>query len=118
MTSGEKAARWIEQFCVYPFGLSRGQHVRLTTEQKEILHKLFDSDESPGEITAPLAAYLALFHIAGPRELAAHVSVIPLNADFFSVWNATGPGLKSVVKPDGGRVVCPELGTQFPPVAA
>jgi hypothetical protein len=41
-----------------------------------------------------------------------------ITADFFSVWNVTGPDLKSVLKPDGESVVCPELGTKFPPVAA
>jgi hypothetical protein len=117
MTRGDKAIRWIEQFCVYPHGFSKGQHVVLTTEQKEILRRVFDTDESP-EVAGPLAAYLALFHVAGPRDLAAHVFQIPLNADFFSVWNATGPDLKSVLKPDGERIVCPELGTKFPPVAA
>lgn len=118
MTPGQKAARWIEAYCVYPHGFDRGQHVRLTAEQRETLRKLFDTDESPGDISAPLSAYLALFYVAGPRDLAGHVSAIPLNADFFSVWNATGPDLRAVVKPDGGHVVCPELNTKFPPVAA
>jgi hypothetical protein len=118
MTPGQKAARWIEAYCVYPHGFSKGQHVRLTTEQKEIVHKVFDSEESPGEITAPLAAYLALFYIAGPRDLAAHVSALPLSVDSFTTWNAVGPDLHAVVKRDGERIVCPELGTKFPPVAA
>ena len=69
MTRGDQAIRWIEQFCVYPHGFSKGQHVVLTAAQKEIVHKVFDTDESP-EVTGPLAAYLALFHIAGPRDLA------------------------------------------------
>jgi hypothetical protein len=82
----------------------------LTTEQRETVHRIFDTANAP---TGPLAAYLALFHIAGPRELAARVSQIPLNADFFSIWNATGPNLKSVLKPDGEHIVCPELGTHW-----
>jgi len=118
MTRGDKAIRWIEDYCVVPFGFDRGQRARLTTEQKEILHRIFDRDESPGEISAPLSAYLALFHVAGPRELAAHVSALPLSADTFTTWNAVGPDLRAVVKRDGERIVCPELGTKFPPVAA
>lgn len=117
MTRGDKAIRWIENFCIYPNGFNKGQFVALTTEQKEIVRAVFDTDNAP-EVTGPLAAYLALFHVAGPRDLAAHVSAIPLNADFFSVWNATGPNLKSVLKPHGEHIVCPQLGTQFPPVAA
>ncbi len=35
MTRGVKAIHWIENFCVVPFGFDKGQHVRLTAEQKE-----------------------------------------------------------------------------------
>ena len=117
MTRGDKVIFWVEEFCVVPFGFDRGQHVLLTTEQKELLRKVFDTDELP-EITGPLAAYLALFLIAGPRDLAAHVSAIPLSADVFSTWSATGPDLRAVVTRDGESIKCPELGTEFPPVAA
>jgi hypothetical protein len=112
MTPGQKAARWIETFCIYPNGFNKGQFVVLTTEQRETVLRVFDSDDAP-EVRGPLAAYLALFHVAGPRDLAAHVSQIPINADFFSVWNATGPDLKSFLKPDGKYIVCPELGTRY-----
>ncbi|MGA7005032.1 MAG: hypothetical protein WBZ28_24115 [Pseudolabrys sp.] len=117
MTRGDKAVRWIENFCIYPHGFNKGQFVVLTTEQKEIVRAVFDTDNA-SEVTGPLAAYLALFHIAGPRDLAAHVSVLPLSADTFTTWNAVGPDLRAVVKRDGERIVCPELGTKFPPVAA
>ena len=33
MTRGDKAIRWIENFCVYPHGFNKGQHVVLTEEQ-------------------------------------------------------------------------------------
>ena len=115
---GQKAANWIEAYCVYPHGFDKGQHVRLTVEQKEILRRIFDRNESPGEISAPLSAYLALFHVAGPRDLAAHVSALPLSADTFTTWNAVGLDLRAVVKRDGEHIVCAELGTKFPPVAA
>ena len=117
MTRGAKATHWIETFCVVPFGFDKGQHVRLTTEQKEIVGRIFDTDESSGEIAAPLSSYLALFHIAGPRDLAARVSQIPLSADTFTTWNAVGPDLKSVLKCDGGYIVCQELRTKFPVAA-
>ena len=77
MTRGDKAIHWIENFCVVPFGINKGQHVWLTTEQKETVRAVFDSDKSP-KIPGPLAAYLALFLIAGPRDLAVHVAAIPL----------------------------------------
>ena len=115
-TPSKKAANWIENFCVVPAGFDKGQHVRLTTEQKEILRKLFDTDEkSPGEITAPLSSYLALLIVAGPRALAERLTGIELGADIFTTWAATGPDLKSVLRVDGGTVICQELRTQFPP---
>jgi hypothetical protein len=65
-----------------------------------------------------LSSYLALLLVAGPRALAERLTGIELNADIFSTWAATGPALKSVLKCDGGAIVCQELRTQFPPVAA
>ena len=90
-TPGKKAANWIENFCVVPAGFDKGQHVVLTVEQKEILRRLFDTDESPGEIAAPLSSYLALLALAGPRALAERLSGIELNADVFTTWAAIGP---------------------------
>jgi hypothetical protein len=117
MTRGDKAIFWIEEFCVVPFGFAKGQHVRLTEEQREIVHRVFDGDDAP-EVTGPLAAYLALFHISGPRDLAGHVSAIPLSADVFSTWNAVGADLRAVLKRDGESIVCPELRTKYPTMAA
>lgn len=117
MTPGQKAARWIETFCVYPHGFNRGQFVVLTVEQKETVRAVFDTDNAP-EVAGPLAAYLALFYIAGPRDLAERISGIELDPDIFSTWNAVGPVLKTVVRIDGEQIICPELGTKFPPMAA
>ena len=116
MTRGDKVIFWVEKFCVVPFGFDRGQHVRLSVEQKETVRAVFDSDDAP-EITKPLSAYLALFCVAGPGDLAAHVFAIPFNADVFSTWNATGPDLRAVLKREGGDIVCPELGTRSAPSA-
>jgi hypothetical protein len=117
-TPGKKAANWIENFCVVPFGFDKGQHVRLTTEQKEIVLKVFDSDDAPTEITAPLSSYLVLLALAGPRALVERITGIALIADVFTTWAAVGPDLKSVLRIDGGVIVCQELQTRFPPVAA
>lgn len=117
-TPGKKAANWIEQFCVVPHGINKGQHAMLTVEQKEIVRTIFDSDNAPAEITAPLSNYLALLIVAGPRALAERTAGIALDADVFTTWAATGPALKSVLRIDGGTIVCQELRTRFPPVAA
>ena len=118
MTRGDKAIRWIENFCVYPHGFNKGQHVVLTPEQKENVLKVFDGDNAPAEITAPLSSYLALLALAGPRALAERLTGIELDADVFSTWAAVGPDLKSVLRVDAGKIICAELGTKFPPVAA
>ena len=34
MHPGKKAANWIEQFCVVPHGINKGQHAMLTVDQK------------------------------------------------------------------------------------
>jgi hypothetical protein len=117
-TPGKKAANWIENFCVVPAGFDKGQHVRLSVEQRETVRRIFDTDESPGEITAPLSGYLALIVVAAPRALAERLPAIELGADIFTTWAATGPALKSVLRVDGGVIVCQELQTRFPPVAA
>ena len=117
-TPGKKAANWIENFCVVPTGFDKGQHVVLTVEQKETLRRLFDTDESAGEIAAPLSSYLVLLVLAGPRALAERLTGIALNADVFTTWAAVGPDLRSVLRIDGGHIVCQELQTRFPLVAA
>jgi hypothetical protein len=40
-----------------------------------------------------------------------------IDTDIFSVWNATGPDLKAVLKREDGRIVCSELGTRYPAAA-
>jgi hypothetical protein len=90
----------------------------LTQAQRRTLRGIFDGDEGLEiEITGPLAAYLALFNICGPRTLAVRVPRTSLSADIFSVWAATGPDLKAVLKRDGECVVCPELATRYPVAA-
>jgi hypothetical protein len=40
-----------------------------------------------------------------------------VRVDIFTVWGAVGPDLRAVVKRDGERIVCPELGTRYPAAA-
>ncbi|MGC2714812.1 MAG: hypothetical protein WA366_15655, partial [Pseudolabrys sp.] len=61
---------------------------------------------------------LALLVVAGPRALAERLTAMELGADIFTTWAATGPALKSVLRVDSGVIVCQELQTRFPSVAA
>ena len=39
-TRGERAICWIEVYCLVPNGLDRGQHVRLTPAQRDIVREI------------------------------------------------------------------------------
>ena len=109
-------ADWIEKFCLIPSGPDRGQHVRLTDVQRDLIRKIYDHDESI-PVDGPLSAYLALLHVCGPEAVRPWPQPVHFAVDIFTVWNATGPDLRAVLKRDGERIVCPELGTRYPAAA-
>src|SRR5262245_44778969 len=117
-TRGERAIRWIDAYCLVPSGLDRGQHVRLTPAQQDIVRKIYDDPNDPNgaPVTGTLAAYLALLHVCGPEALQKEFRP-ELSADIFTVWGAVGPDLRAVLKREGERIVCPQLGTRFPVAA-
>jgi len=118
-TRGERIIRWIEEFCLYPTGPEKGQRVVLTPMQKEDLRRIYDhpdGEKLAAAITGPLGAYVALYHLCG--YLAAQRESAPaLDTDTFTVWGATGPEPKRVLKHEGSHIVCPELGTRYPAAA-
>ena len=67
-TRGERAIRWIQEYCLVPSGLDKGQHVRLTPAQRDIVRQIYDRIEAV-PVTGTLAAYLALLHVCGPEAL-------------------------------------------------
>jgi hypothetical protein len=67
-------------------------------------------------VAAPLAAYLALLHVAGPM---AREDPPPLEAvDPWTVWRCASEPLRAVLRRDRERIVPPMLGTAYPPRAA
>ena len=112
MTRGDKVIFRVEEFCVVPFGVDRGQHVRLSVEQKEIVAR-FSIVTMHLKSRNRCRQTWHVFCVAGPRNLAVRVSAIPISADIFSTCNATGPDLHAVLKREGDDIVCPELGTHF-----
>jgi hypothetical protein len=114
-TRGERAIRWIEAYCLVPSGLDKGQHVRLTLAQRDIVRQIYDGIEAV-PVTGPLAAYLALMHVCGPEALQKEFRP-ELSADIFTIWGAVGPDLRAVLKREGERIVCPQLGTCYPVAA-
>jgi hypothetical protein len=116
---GTRAVRWIERFCVVPGGPERGQHVRLSPVQRETVRRIYDGPQGSEAVptTGPLAAYLALMHVCGPEALQQDFRPA-VAADIFTVWNATGPDLREVLRLEHGQITCPEIGTRYPNPAA
>jgi hypothetical protein len=118
-TRGERAIRWIENYCLMPSGLEKGQHARLTPAQRDIVQEINDNPNGPHAappVTGTLGAYLALLHVCGPEALQKEFRP-ELSADIFTVWGAVGPDLRAVLKRKGERIVCPELATSYPVAA-
>ena len=117
-TRGERAIRWIEVYYLVPSGLDKGQHVRLTPAQRDIVRQIYDGSDGieAAPITGPLAAYLALLHVCGPEALQKEFRP-ELSADIFTVWGAVGPDLRAVLRREGERIVCTQLGTIWPAAA-
>ena len=116
---GWRNIAWIERHCLVPHGPDKGKRVLLTRAQRDIVYCIYDGNEQP-EVTGPLAAFLALLHVCGPEALQRDFSDAMLaktNADTFTVWGAAGPRLREVLKRDGERIVCPQLGTGYPVAA-
>ena len=119
-TRGQRAVGWMEKYCLYPRVPHAGQLVRLTQVQRELLLRLYDRPEQqPQEpLRGPLAAYVALLHICGPEAVGQQDARPPVEVDVWTLWGATSPDLKAVLRRYGDSIVCRELGTRFPPVAA
>src|SRR5262245_54342691 len=110
-TRGQRAIGWVETYCLVPHGPDKGLRVKLTPEQRATCRRIYDHPNGPERepVTGVLAGYLALLHLCGPEALQRDLR-LDLAPDIFTLWNATGPDLKAVLKRDGERVVCPELG--------
>jgi len=118
-TRGTKVILWIQRYCVVPNGPDKGQTVRLTESQMQTINTFYDDHHGvqASPISGTVAAYLALQHVCGPEALD-KAPMPALDIDPFSVWNATGPRLKEVLKREPDSITCPALGTRFPARAA
>jgi hypothetical protein len=123
LTRSEKNARWIEKFCLIPAGPRKGDLVKLTAEQKQLLRDIYDHYHAPRDIpvTGEMAAYLALLHTVGV-EAGRGDAFDPMpnvHPDPWTLWGATSPTLQQHLHRDGaGAIVCHQLGTRFPRRAA
>jgi hypothetical protein len=118
-TRGECNIAWIEMHCLVPSGPHRGEYARLTVAQREAVRRIYDSPDGPLDLPVSdreLAAWLALLHLCsheavGTPDFLPRVEAV---VDIFTLWAATGPEVKAVLKREGEAVICPELGKRFP----
>ena len=117
ISRADRVVHWVEEYCVAPNGERRGQHVRLTNEERATVRRIYGDPEGvkPVPVSGQLAAFLGLYHPCGPEWDAAPRP--QCDSDVFTVWSATGPRLREVLKRDGEAVSCPELGTRWPAAA-
>ena len=116
-TRSDCNARWIAKHCIAPIGPGRGEPAMLTSEQRYVIRGVYERDHAELLIQDHvLASYLALLHTCGPE---ARGQFRPkLRVDPVVVWAAAGPDLRAVLERDGVDIVCPELGTRYPPATA
>ena len=105
---GDAVASWIERHCLAP----NGNYARLTKEQREQISRAYAGVRCR-PVEGPLAAYLALYHLAGPRWRDPRPPAVDL-ADPWLVWRAACPELAAKLRWDGIRISHPGLGKAYP----
>lgn len=119
LTRAGQAIRWIERNCFVPAGPLRGQPVRLTAEERELIQHLYQDSDGMNDavnVPVPLAAYLSLLHLLGPEySLERPAPAFP--ADLFTTWEAARVSvtLRDYVERRGELLFVPELGTMWSP---
>jgi hypothetical protein len=106
-TRGGRAIRWVERFCLEPSG---GQMVQLSKAERTLICAIYDDGRSDVAVPLRLAAFLALFHIAG-HEWKSPCPVTEPVVDSWTLWRCVSPRLRPFLRRHGERIVCPELGT-------
>jgi len=117
LTRGERNIRWIEENCRVPTGQHRGEYAHLTAEQRQTVRWMYDAPGGPVDVPVDdraLAAYLALLHLCGYEAPGTPDFLPRVDIDVFSLWAATSPEMRAVLKREGEAVICPELGKRFP----
>jgi len=115
-TRGQCAVNWIEQYCLVPTGLRKGDPVKLTLAEKETIYRSYDNPNGlqyVPNIEQPLSAYLVLLHICGVEAIKHTAAPPELHTDIFTLWGAAGPTLRQYLKRQGQCVVCPQLDTRW-----
>jgi hypothetical protein len=106
LTRGERAIRWIAEWCQAPSG-----PVQLSAAERKTLYRIFDAD-LPDPVDGRLAAFVALLYLAGPEARTGEAA--PRHrVDIFTLWNAASPELRVHLRRHGSTVICDALGTSW-----
>jgi hypothetical protein len=119
MSRGYRNLRWIERYCLVPNGTNQGKPVQLSAAERVVLSKIYDAPGGPRDDVAvpkPLAAYISLLHLCGPEALQEKFRPA-FEVDSWTVWNSTSDRLRDVLERHGEKIVCGELGTEYPAAA-
>ena len=114
LSRGDRNIRWIEKYCRVP-NTHQGEPVRLSDAERVVVGKLYDAPGGPRDdvpVPKPLSAFVTLLHLCGPEALQENFRPA-FEIDSWTVWGATSVELQAVLKRQGQRILCPELGTAF-----
>jgi hypothetical protein len=114
---GAHAIYWIEEYCVVPSGPDKASRCHAGAHVVRYVYDRLENSRLEQPIGGPVGAYLALLHTCGPVAKQQRFRP-PIDVDLFTTWNAAGPRLREVLKREGEHIVCPQLGTSYPRVAA
>src|SRR5262249_34564338 len=95
----QRNTQWIEKYC-----FDDGQFVCLTEAERLTIMKIYDAPGGPYAdvpVTGRLAAYLVLLHVCCFEALQNKFSGPAVEVDSWSIWRATSPRLRDVLRRDG-----------------
>jgi hypothetical protein len=105
-----RVINWITHFCI-----DNGKYVHLTPAEIKLIELAYHDDavhDIGHAISGRLAVYLTLFHLCGPMYDGSDPPPL-VKPDVFSLWAATGPRLREVLRLQGETIVCDELGRSW-----
>jgi hypothetical protein len=97
--------QWIERYCI-----DDGSPVCLTAVEKQQICEFYATLADP-PVSGRLSAFLVLVQLCGLE--ARRGKALTATIDVWSLWRAASSQLQQVLRRDGERITCPELGTSY-----
>jgi hypothetical protein len=113
----QRAADWIEKYCVLSDGADRGHSVHRGPTSSRSCWQIFELRNPPPADLGRMSAFLALIGLCGPEHLREMLELQTVEVDCWSVWRAASGEVRDVLQRRGESTICDELGTRFPAAA-